>query len=216
MELSHEEIRILIEANEVEAISLDTSTIQAQHFKFESGMLKQLEQFIQKSDIELVISDVVKGEIQVHIEKSIIEAKEKIDGALKQAKTHWKVGDDGVKEVERIIYQERQPKDMALKKINKFLELTDSEVIEAEDNLNISDLLEKYFKSTPPFATTGKKKNEFPDAIAFPSGFATISKNEDIVTSQSKFLKQTVYEYGDVKAMQEFTNLTNEILLKIQ
>lgn len=45
---------------------------------------------------------------------------------------------------------------------------------------------------------------------------ATISKNEDIVTSQSKFLKQTVYEYGDVKAMQEFTNLTNEILLKIQ
>lgn len=45
---------------------------------------------------------------------------------------------------------------------------------------------------------------------------ATISENESIVSSQHKTVKKTIFEYGDIKAMQEYTNLTNEMLLKMQ
>ena len=41
-----------------------------------------------------------------------------------------------------------------------------------------------------------------------------ISQNEEVVNSQGK--SQTVYEYEDMKAMQEFSHLTNEILVKTQ
>jgi hypothetical protein len=186
MESSIEEIQNLICFNKIKAISLDTSTIQARGFNFESGMLKQLEQFLQKSDTELVISDVVKGEVQAHMEKPIKDAKQDIDKALKQAEKHWGIKGETIKKIEQIIYQDRQPKDMALERIDKFIEVTDSEVVEAEDNLNISDLLDKYFQSTPPFATIGKKKNEFPDAIALMSLESWARENETKILVVSK------------------------------
>jgi chromosome partitioning protein len=43
---------------------------------------------------------------------------------------------------------------------------------------------------------------------------AYISENEHIVNSQA--VKKTIFEYGDLKATQEYINLTNEIKIKMQ
>lgn len=45
---------------------------------------------------------------------------------------------------------------------------------------------------------------------------ATISENESIINSQRNDEKKTIFEYGDIKAIQEYINLTNEMLLKMQ
>lgn len=67
------------------------------------------------------------------------------------------------------------------------------------------DMRKRRFKKTIPVL-----KKELGDRFFN----AVISQNEEVVNSQGR--NQTVYEYGDIKAMQEFTNLTNEILLKTQ
>jgi PIN domain len=52
----------------------------------------------------------------------------------------------------------------------------------------ISDLIQKYFQAKPPFSETGKKKNEFPDAIALMSLETWANKNQTkiiVVTSDN-------------------------------
>jgi len=50
-----------------------------------------------------------------------------------------------------------------------FINNTGTEIIPASGNVELDELIRKYFKSQPPFSESGKKKNEFPDAIALMS-----------------------------------------------
>jgi hypothetical protein len=49
---------------------------------------------------------------------------------------------------------------------NAFAKATDAIIIPADGNVTFTDLLNRYFSETPPFSSMGKKKAEFPDAIA--------------------------------------------------
>lgn len=184
MELTIEEIQNLIKEKKVKAISLDTSAIQSQSFAFESGLLKQLEKF-QNSHIKLIISEVIINEVHTHMEEPIEKAKKCLDNALKEAKKHWELEDGTIKEINKKIYQEHQPTDIVTKRIDNFIRLTSLEIVKAQEYLIINDLLEKYFQSIPPFSI-GKKKNEFPDAIALISLESWAKKNKTQVIVVSK------------------------------
>jgi len=70
--------------------------------------------------------------------------------------------------------------------INKFLAESDAIVVEADDYIHVSDVLDCYFNSDPPFHKDNPKKEEFPDAIALLSleAWAEEEEREIVVVSR--------------------------------
>ncbi|NES20097.1 MAG: DUF4935 domain-containing protein [Symploca sp. SIO3E6] len=65
----------------IRAITLDTSIFVAQHLRLEAGLLKQLRQF-QDSSTRLIISEVVKQEILLHLENKAKESRNQLKKSL--------------------------------------------------------------------------------------------------------------------------------------
>lgn len=182
-----DELKKLVREGQFGAITLDTSIFDAQGLKLESGLLKQLEQF-RCSSTKLIISEIVKKETLSHLTEKTKEAKREIEKALKQAKGYWQVEEHEVEEIKKQVFGRREVSEIVAERFNQFIEATSLEIIEAQDYLIISDLIQKYFQSEPPFSETGKKKNEFPDAIALISLEAWANKNRTkviVVTSDN-------------------------------
>jgi len=163
MELN--ELKELVRRGEVGAISLDTSIFDAQGLKLESGLLKQLDQFLDSST-QLIISEVVKEEVLSHLTKKIKEAQSNIDKSLKDAKDYLQVEDSDIENIKNLVSGGREAQKVASERFSQFIEATSLEIIEAQDYLIVSELIQKYFRAQAPFSENGKKKNEFPDAIA--------------------------------------------------
>jgi len=185
MELN--ELKNLVRAGQFGAITLDTSIFDAQGLKLESGLLKQLEQF-RDSSTKLIISEVVKEEVLSHLTEKTKDAKRDIEKSLKQAKDYWQVEDCKIEDIKKIVFGEREAQEIATERFNRFIEATSLEIIEAQNYLIVSVLIQKYFRAEPPFSETGKKKNEFPDAIALISLEEWANKNQTkiiVVTSDN-------------------------------
>lgn len=163
-----DKLKNLVRNDEFGAITLDTSIFDSQGLRLESGLLKQLEQF-QDSSTKLIISEIVKEEILSHLIKKAQESKTSIGKSLRQIKEHWIVEEQKIENIKEIILINHRAEEIAGKRFNKFLKSTSLEIIKAEDNISVSELIKKYFHANPPFAESGKKKNEFPGAIALMS-----------------------------------------------
>jgi rRNA-processing protein FCF1 len=182
-----DELKNLVRAGQFGAITLDTSIFDAQGLKLESGLLKQLEQF-RYSSTRLIISEIVKEEILSHITEKTKDAKRDIEKSLKQVRDYWQVEEHEIEEIKKQVFGEREAQEIVTKRFNQFVEATSLEVVEAQNYLIVSDLIQKYFQSEPPFSETGKKRNEFPDAIALISLEAWANKNQTkviVVTSDN-------------------------------
>ncbi|MEG5018322.1 MULTISPECIES: PIN domain-containing protein [unclassified Microcoleus] len=175
MELN--ELKELVRRGEVGAISLDTSIFESQGLKLESGLLKQLEQFLDRPT-KLIISEVVKEEVLLHITEKAQTAQREINKALKDAKNYWQVEDSDIEEIQKSLFGGREAQKVASERFSQFIEATSLEIIEAKDYLIVSELIQKYFRSQPPFAEKGNKKQEFPDAIALISLETWANKNK--------------------------------------
>jgi len=185
MELN--ELKELVRMGEFGAISLDTSIFEAQGLKLESGLLKQLDQFLDSST-KLIISEVVKEEVLSHLTKKTKDAQRDIDKSLKDAKDYWQVEDSDIEDIKNSVFGGREAQKVASERFSQFIEATSLEIIEAQDYLIVSELIQKYFRSQPPFSENGKKKNEFPDAIALISLETWANKNQTkiiVVTSDN-------------------------------
>jgi hypothetical protein len=163
-----DEVQNLVRAGEFGAITLDTSIFDAQGLRLESGLLKQLEQF-QDSSTSFILSEVVKEETLSHLIEKVKNAQKEIEKSLKQAREYWRVEDQDIEKIKAIVFGEHEAQEVALERFEQFEELTSLEIVEAQNHVLIGDLIQKYFNAKPPFSETGKKKNEFPDAIALMS-----------------------------------------------
>ncbi len=147
------------------AITLDTSIFMRYQFNFESGLLFQLEQFFDSST-KLIISEVVKEEIYLKLIERTKQSKANIKKELQQSKLNWCISDSVIEQINQLVFNQCQPDNIVEQRFNKFVELTNLYVVKAQGNVNLDSLLQKYFNAEPPFEKTGKKKSEFPDAIA--------------------------------------------------
>ena len=172
-----DELKNFVRAGEFGAITLDTSIFDAQGLRLESGLLKQLEQF-QDSSTRLILSEVVKEETLSHLMEKARDAQKEIEKSLKQARDHWRVEDQDIEEINKIVFGGREVQEIVFERFNQFAELTSLEIVEAQNYVMVGDLIQKYFKARPPFSETGKKKNEFPDAIALMSLETWANKNQ--------------------------------------
>jgi len=114
--------------------------------------------------------------------------QKKIETSLKQARDYWQVDGHEIEEIKKQVFGGREVQEIVTERFNQFVETTSLEVVEAQSYLIVSDLIQKYFQSEPPFSETGNKKNEFPDAIALISLETWASKNKTkviVVTSDN-------------------------------
>jgi hypothetical protein len=131
---------------------------------------------------------VVKEEVLSHLTKKIKEAQSNIDKSLKDAKDYLQVEDSDIENIKNLVSGGREAQKVASERFSQFIEATSLEIIEAQDYLIVSELIQKYFRAQPPFSENGKKKNEFPDAIALISLETWANKNQTkiiVVTSDN-------------------------------
>ncbi len=145
--------------------------------RLNSGLLKQLEQF-HNSSIKLIISEIVKEELLSQLRDKAKKAQDKMIIAVKEAKDYLLVNNQVLEDIEKEIFDSHKPQEIALKKFRQFQEITSLYIIEAQDHVKIHDLIQMYFNSEAPFQATGKKKCEFPDAIALMS-LEALAKNSE-------------------------------------
>ncbi|MHC0067998.1 PIN domain-containing protein [Nostoc sp. UIC 10890] len=188
--MEFDKIKELIKEQKIQAITIDTSIFDAEGLKLESGLLKQLEQF-NNTSIKFIISEVVKNELLNHLEDKAKSAYTDIDKGLKAAQTYCQLQDD-IDEIKKLIFKGRTPRDTAYDRLNSFIKITSLKIIKVQGYVQVSELLSKYFRSEPPFAVVGKKKNEFPDAMALISleSWAKKYKTKVLVISQDNDWKQ--------------------------
>ena len=146
-----------------QAITIDTSIFDKYGRKLESGLLNQLTQF-GSSPVWFVISEVVKSELYRHILDSTFSSKTKVKGSISSAAQHQLISEE--KRNDLIEMFEIDPEVVARERIDRYLKSVDATVVPAKGHVDIDELLRIYFEGTAPFSKEGKKKNEFPDAIA--------------------------------------------------
>lgn len=147
-----------------DAILIDTSIFENHGLRLDTGLLANLVQF-KKSPIDLLLPDVIKGEIESHLIKKINQTKTESINKLKNADEYLEISP----ELTRTYYNHINSvsgNEIAKRKIDGFIENTGAKVLLADEYIKISSILEKYFSYEPPFLDSGAKKNEFPDAIA--------------------------------------------------
>lgn len=163
-----DELKNLVREGQFGAITLDTSIFDAQVLRLESGKLKQLEQF-RDSSIKFIISQVVREEILSHLTERARDTQKDIEKSLKQAKEPWRVEDWKIEDIKKLVFGKLEAQEIAFERFSQFVKLTSLEIVEAQNYVMVGDLIQKYFQAKPPFSEIGKKKNEFPDAIALMS-----------------------------------------------
>lgn len=147
------------------AISIDTSIFDEKGLKLESGVLKTLEQFKGMPSC-LVLPEVVVREVQNHLEKKVSEARTSLSKALRSTETHLMVSRSDIEKLSEALIPKKDDSEIAEYRVKTFIDATGATVIPAAKTVTLEDVLNKYFNAEAPFEVAGKKKSEFPDAIA--------------------------------------------------
>lgn len=162
---SEDEILELIEKYKVKFVSLDTSTLRQHGYRFAERPLTSLWQ-LREHNVKILFSEIVAREAQGHLVKEAIDASKDVWRANLEQKKKWREGD---------LHEEFDEESIRKKAVSKFShmwtefqERLSAEVVPAAQLKDFRKILDLYFDALPPFGN-GKKKNEFPDAIALMS-----------------------------------------------
>ncbi|OBU24943.1 hypothetical protein C0Z01_14095 [Photobacterium kishitanii] len=153
-----------ISSREYGAILVDTSIFDANGLRLEKGLLGKLYQF-KESNIEYLFPDVIKNEVQNHLEQKVKASRSILEKALNDAGDHLFFEGSELNDAKSLLIDSKEITGIAQSRIDNFIFNSGALVLECGDYVSVSDLLQQYFQNEPPFAATGKKKYEFPDAI---------------------------------------------------
>lgn len=160
------------------AITIDTSIFDQKGLNLESGLLKQLEQF-KGMPSPLILSEIIVRELHAHVTKKASEARAQTAKSLRISNTHLVLDSKKIEEAEKLLIPSETDSEISKTRIGYFINNTGAEIISASGHVELEDLIKKYFNSEPPFSESGKKKSEFPDAIALMS-LEAWAKEKDI------------------------------------
>lgn len=149
---------------EYDAILVDTSIFDGNGLRLESGLLGKLKQFA-NSPVELLMPDVIRSEIQSHLDKKIKVARNALEKSINDASDHLFFDGSVLNEAKKFIINSKEVDGLAQSRLDQFIAETGALLIDCDDHVSVKELLVKYFNNEAPFTEAGKKKNEFPDAI---------------------------------------------------
>ena len=147
-----------------DAITIDTSIFGKNSWNLEGGMLGQLGQF-KEGSIQLVLSEIVVRELRKYLKLEAEKARDAVDKARRESRKSGLFTAETFEELEDLFEKAISSDEAAEKRIEIFVDSTGMVVIPAI-HTEINELIQRYFGSSAPFEKSGKKKSEFPDAIA--------------------------------------------------
>ena len=147
-----------------DAITLDSNIFHRNGFYLEGGMLGQLVQFKQGS-AQFVLSEIVIREVAKYLKIEGAEAKSNLEQAIKKCSKNGVLPTEAIAQLGSIHNAALDAGDAAKKRLETFLNNAGCTIV-AADQADIKELIKRYFAPSAPFEHSGKKKNEFPDAIA--------------------------------------------------
>lgn len=163
--MTPDEIKDAIAAGEIGAITLDTSIFDGNGLRLESGLLQRMEQF-RGSGIQFVLSEIVAKEVVAHLIKGASEARNQFESACKSLEKNWLTSKDVLVATELAVFQGKSVEKRALERFDSFVGAMDCKLVDASEQVDVKELLHRYFCSESPFSQKENKKNEFPDAFA--------------------------------------------------
>jgi len=169
------------------AITLDTSIFDGNGLRLEKGLLARLKQF-NGSPTKFVLTDIVVNEIKKHLHDKIINSRAALQKALEEASEHLFFDGSLLTESKQKLINGPEINELASSRLNAFLNLSGAIVIDSAEYVEVAELRDNYFNNKPPFAITGKKKNEFPDAIALLALEHWAEENDELVFAVAKDL----------------------------
>lgn len=147
-----------------DALLVDTSIYDKHALKLEKGLLGKLSQF-KRSPIDLLMPDVIRNEVRTHLEQKSKAARFALEKALNDAGDYLFFDGSALNDTKTTLIDSKEIDGLADSRLDNFIESTGALVLECGHYVSVTSLLNQYFSSSPPFAETGKKKSEFPDAI---------------------------------------------------
>ena len=165
------------EDKEYGAILVDTCIFDQHGLRLEKGLLGKLNQF-KNSEIHYLLPDVIKGEVKSHLESKVKSARASLEKALNDAGDHLFFDGSALNHAKSVLIDSNEIEGIAENRIDKFILSTGALVLDCGKYVSVSELLQQYFQNKAPFAETGKKKNEFPDAIVLLATEAWAKEND--------------------------------------
>lgn len=160
--MPHAQIKDLVLTGEIAAFSIDTSVYDAQHFGFEAGLLATLTQF-KDSEIRFLMVDMVRYEVTEHIKAEAKLVRSQFQNAMKPLLNAWGTSNEVRNRIKELVFGDDTEVERTEERVSRFEEITGSELVCVADYANSKDVVDLYFKKSPPFSE--RKKEEFPDAF---------------------------------------------------
>lgn len=158
------ELQELVDDGTITAITIDTTEFHHFGYHLEARSLVSLEQF-KATNIKVVLSEMVLGEVHAHMTQRMAEAAEKARTGINQFLKEWRHDRDrGAIAAE--LGLDVNPGASARALLDAFVRRVDAQTVSVDLGVSIRELHDRYFSARPPFSARSDKKNEFPDAMA--------------------------------------------------
>lgn len=177
-----EELREMLISGAITAITFDTQIFDRNGRTFRKGLLAQFGQ-IKNSNIQLIVTELVRDEIEKHILEMHSARHKRVNDAFSLVAQH--LSDDLADEIREELEARATPEQIAFYEINDFFLATNAELAFYEE-ISIRNIFELYFNNNPPFHKSNDKKHEFPDAVALLSLEAYAENRGILVVSSDK------------------------------
>jgi len=149
------------------ALCIDTNVFRETGYAFDKGLPAQMNQFA-GSPVQVVISEIVHREMKRHLTDLVREARVALDKGLKEVQQQMLASDGAANRARNAILTSESDGEIAQRRLDEFYERCGATVLPV-DSVTSREVLDRYFNQEPPFAATGDKKQEFPDAYALMS-----------------------------------------------
>lgn len=162
--VDEEEIKQLLAGGRITAISIDTSIFDQKQLNLNSAAMQATAR-LKPLSFDYMLSSTVAKEVKNHLENAaqvaLQKAKKEVGKALFAFDTEKPTRDEILDQ----ITGGKSASDIAKGRWDKYLAESGCQVIDDHYLVDTSTLFDGYFAGEPPFGT-GRKKDEFPDALA--------------------------------------------------
>ena len=153
-----------LQTQTIRGFSIDTSIYREFGFRFHEGQLAVLHQQV-PSWFSLYTSDVVLRETQRQAIQKPKEAVKRLTDSVAAVSTQLGVDLTDVRETLKRLALDEQVNRLIKQRFERFSRSLHGGVVDLA-GISTKALFEAYFSEHPPFARSGDKKSEFPDAAA--------------------------------------------------
>lgn len=150
-------------------VTIDTNIFDSTGYDLsQENTLGRLLTYVQRGQIKIVLSNIVIGEMNRHIQKQAYEIARRSNKLLSDIKADKLCSDNLVnsvgmghllKKVDRNVLAEQ-----AKGYLDNFIRMLDVEVMDSS-KVDVEQIFKDYFSYTAPFEDNDKKRKEFPDAF---------------------------------------------------